>query len=388
MSVDLIVGWPAHADFLAQVVGRRMTYDRLDWGKVMKLDDALLKIVQPQYPRAFVDIVQGDCFDKLPEIKPESVHLVVTDPPYFLDGLDSEWRKGKSGPRGTGSVGGLPRGMKFDPRQGRALQTFMNEVGTLMLEAMRPGAFAVVFSQPRLAHRMASGLEDAGFEIRDLLAWRYTRRAQFKAFSMEHFVDRTNASAQEKTAVKRLLRGRKTPQLRPQFESMILAQKPKQGTHVENWIAHETGLIDPNATLDGKAPSTVMTVEKPAKTVYNGHLTVKPVLLVEHLIKLLSLPRQIVLDPFLGSGTTALAAARLERSCIGIEINPDYVNIAEQRLGELDRDLENRNERETGEFRDRGVENTMNDAIAAGTPVELRDTGKVVRCAQENKRSG
>ena len=231
-------------------------------------------------------------------------------------------------------MGGLPVGMKFDPRQGRALQAFIKRAGAAALPAMKPGAFAVVFSQPRLAHRMASGLEDAGFDIRDLYAWRFTRRAQAKAFTMDHFVDRMDRPAAERDAIKRRLAGRKTPQLRPQFEAMILAQKPREGTFVDNWLAHETGLVDTAATLDGAAPATVMTVEKPPRERFNGHLTVKPLALVEHLIRLFSLPGQTVLDPFLGSGTTALAAARAGRACVGIEIDADYLAIARRRLGE------------------------------------------------------
>ena len=134
--------------------------------------------------------------------------------------------------------------------------------------------------------------------------------------------------------MKRQLRGRKTPQLRPQFEAMVLAQKPRQGTFVANYLQYQTGLIDSHATLDGKVPATVMTVEKPRKKPGNGHLTVKPVLLMEHLIKLFSEPGQVVLDPFLGSGTTAVAALRTGRACVGIEINPDYIAIAEQQLQE------------------------------------------------------
>ena len=270
----------------------------------------------------------------LPTLPPETVHLVVTDPPYFLDGLDSGWRKGgPAAPKGTGAVGGLPIGMKFDPRQGRNLQDFIGEVAARLLPAMCPGAFALVFSQPRLAPRMAVGLEDAGFEIRDLYAWRFTRRAQFKAFTMDHFVDRMDRPAKEKAEIKRSLGGRRTPQLRPQFEAMILAQRPKAGTHVRNWLSYGTGLIDPTARLDGMAPSTVMTVEKPHREHFNGHLTVKPLQLIEHLIQLFSTPGQTVLDPFIGSGTTALAARRTARACIGVEINPAYLDIARQRLG-------------------------------------------------------
>lgn len=285
--------------------------------------------------QTFINLMIGDCLTLLEDMDSESVHLVATDPPYYLDGLNQDWRKGTgTTPRGTGSVGGLPVGMKFDPKQGRELQAFIESVGTAMLRVLVPGAFAVVFSQPRLVHRMAVGLEDAGFEIRDLYAWHYTQRAQFKAFSMNHFVDRMNLAHTEKKQLKHHLNGRKTPQLRPQFEAMVLAQKPRQGTFVENWLRYETGLIDSSATLDGKAPSTVMTVEKPLRNAGNNHLTVKPVPLMEHLIRLFSIPGQVVLDPFIGSGTTAVAARRIGRACIGMDINPDYIAIAEQRLQE------------------------------------------------------
>ena len=296
---------------------------------------ALASTVPAEVQQTYVKLEIGDCLNLLSDMDAESVHLVATDPPYHLDGLNQDWRKGHpDAPKGTGSVGGLPVGMKFDPKQGRELQAFMEDVGTELLRVLVPGAFAVVFSQPRLVHRLAVGLEDAGFEIRDVYAWRYTRRAQFKAFSMNHFIDRMDKTSTEKRQMKRQMRGRKTPQLRPQFEAMVLAQKPRIGTFVENWSEYGTGLIDSTATLDGKSPSTVMTVEKSEKNWYNSHLTVKPVLLMEHLIKLFSTPGQVVLDPFLGSGTTAVAALRTGRTCIGIDINPDCIEIAERRLEE------------------------------------------------------
>lgn len=276
-------------------------------------------------------LIRGDCLKRLGGLERDSVHLVVTDPPYFLDGLDTEWRKG--GDRyHQGVVGGLPRGMKFDPRQGRRLQEFMGQFGAAVLPVMKPGAFGVVFSQPRLSHRMAVGLEDAGLEVRDLYAWHYTRKTQFKAFSMDHFVRRMDRSDREKQRMLAILGGRKTPQLRPQFEAMVLVQKPREGTHIANWMAHRTGLIDPGARLNGGSPSTVMGVEKPQRERHNGHLTVKPVPLIEHLVRLFSSPGQVVLDPFLGSGTTAVACRNTGRHCIGIEVRQDYLGIAEQRL--------------------------------------------------------
>lgn len=283
--------------------------------------------------KATSQLILGDCRSELKKIADESVHFAVADPPYFLDGLDNNWKKGSNDTvRGTGSVGGLPVGMKFDPRDGEKLQEFIFQISIDLLRILKPGGFATVFSQPRLSHRMATGIENAGFEIRDMLAWRYTRRAQFKAFSIEHFVEQSENSKREKARLLRTLTNRKTPQLRPQFESIILCQKPKAGTHLANWEKHQTGLIDASATLDGLVPSTVMTVEKPNKREFNFHPTVKPLQLITHLTKLFTSPNQVVIDPFLGSGTTAVAAQNLGRSFIGIEISPDYMKICNQRL--------------------------------------------------------
>lgn len=302
----------------------------------LSFDKTLSLIFRKTSPRTFINVVHGNCFEKLPEIVPGSVHLAITDPPYFLDGLDSSWKKGAENKPMSSTAPNRLAGMKFEPEQGRRLQEFIGKVGKLMFSSMVPGAFAVVFSQPRLAHRMAVGLEDAGFEIRDLLAWHFTRRSQFKAFSMDHFIDRMGSkSPREKKDIKRRLFGRKTPQLRPQFEAMILAQKPREGTFVNNWLKYGTGLMDTSVSLvSGYSPSNVMTVEKPVRSQGNGHLTVKPVQLVEHLINLFSVQGQVVLDPFLGSGTTAVAAKKARRACIGIEIEKDYIAIAETRLKE------------------------------------------------------
>ena len=279
-------------------------------------------------------IVQGDCLEKMQDLPDRSVHMVLTDPPYFLDGLGDDWNDGKLARRKSraGIVGGLPVGMKFDPQKGRDFQDFFEKVSEQIIRVLVPGGFFLSFSQPRLSHRMMVAAEDAGFEIRDLLAWRYTKKAQFKAFSQDHFVRKMKKPRAEKEKMIRKLQGRKTPQLRPQFEAIMLAQKPKEGTFVDNWLKWEAGLIDANKTLGGVAPSTVMTVEKPDKEAFNSHLTVKPVTLLKHLIELFTKPGQTVLDPFLGSGSTALAAFETGRSCIGIEINEKYARIARNRI--------------------------------------------------------
>jgi site-specific DNA-methyltransferase (adenine-specific) len=66
----------------------------------------------------------------------------------------------------------------------------------------------------------------------------------------------------------------------------------------------------------------------------NIHPAVYPEFIVQEIIKLLTKENDIVLDPFLGSGTTAIVAKRLNRNYIGIEIHPEYVDYAYQRLNE------------------------------------------------------
>ena len=62
-------------------------------------------------------VIEGNCLTRLAEMGRQSIHMVLTDPPYFLDGLDDAWRKGEMA--STGAVGALPPGMKFDARQGQ-----------------------------------------------------------------------------------------------------------------------------------------------------------------------------------------------------------------------------------------------------------------------------
>ena len=75
-----------------------------------------------------------------------------------------------------------------------------------------------------------------------------------------------------------------------------------------------------------------MTVEKDDRDACNGHLTPKPLRLCEHLIRLFTCEGQTVLDPFVGSGSTCVAARRTGRNSIGIDIEPEFIRIARQRL--------------------------------------------------------
>ncbi len=289
------------------------------------------------FPHPAALLAFGDCRELLPNIPSDSIDLVVTDPPYFIDGMDGNWddcRLSASAAK-SGVIGGLPVGMKFDRKQGKKLQEFVQPVAAELYRALKPGAFCIVFAQARLYHRMAIAIDEAGFEIRDMLAWKY--EGQAKAFSQDHFIRRDKSlSAKEKARLLAELAGYKTTQLKAEMEPMVLAQKPRIGTFVENWQTYGVGLVNFNESLDGRCPGNVMEVSKrePGKEKI-AHLTVKPVRLISHLVRLFSRPGQTVLDPFCGSGAHGVAALSSNRKFIGFECEEKYMLIAMERLGRV-----------------------------------------------------
>ena len=91
-------------------------------------------------------------------------------------------------------------------------------------------------------------------------------------------------------------------------------------------------------TIEKEANTTIIRVNKPLK---NGeHPTMKPVVLIADLMSNSSRPNEIISDPFLGSGTTMVAAHQLNRRCYGMEIDPKYCQVIVDRMLKLDPTLE------------------------------------------------
>lgn len=280
----------------------------------------------------------ADCRLALPCIDDNSISLVLTDPPYFIDGMDDTWDNARLRSRvKPGVIGGLPAGMKFDRNQGRNLYKFLTPIADEWKRVLKPGGFVLCFSQPRLVHHTAMALEDTGFEIRDMLAWRY--EGQPKAFKQEHFIRRKHhLPPNVREQMIRDLEGRKTPQLKPQMEMIVLAQSPRAGTFVDNWLRYRTGLIDTTSPLvsPGQFPGTVIPVPKPRERL--GNMAVKPVLLLRHLIRIFCASSEdaVVLDPFAGSGSTGVAARTEKRGFIGFEKDKATAQSANRRVAEAE----------------------------------------------------
>ena len=299
-------------------------------------------------------IICADTLNVLPQIESDSIDIIITDPPYFLDKLDNQWNHEEvSNTRNHYIVKSLPAGMKFEREQGIKFYNWYLEIAEALIRILKPGGFFFSFSSPRLYHRMASAIDDAGFEIRDAFIWLYTQN-QAKAMSLNHFIDKLETDKSQKSMIKEKLNGWKTPQIKSCFEPIVMAQKPTNGTYLSNMLNHAVGLINTNIRIGDKMyPANVVAVDnihpiidkafllpKPSKKEkgnYNIHKTVKPLAICEYLIQLSAFSEDaVILDPFVGSGTTVVAAKKLGKKYIGIDSNREYVKIAERRLKEID----------------------------------------------------
>ena len=272
-------------------------------------------------------ILTGDSLEVPETYDTNTFHSCITDPPYGM-GMD-HWDH---------SVPSV-------------------DIWREVYRTLRPGAFCLAFCSPELYHRLACNIEDAGFTIKDQIMWMTTTKMP------------------------------KFNRLKPAHEPIVVAQKPYQGTLKANfehwgcglidtentrvpwdkkpptgWVAQgakrrtfgkdgkttgtqkEFGTVDANP--DGRYPSNIIgevqsteqkyfyapRATRKEKGDYNDHPTVKPVALMEYLIRIYSPVNSMVLDPFCGSGTTGVAAIQENRIFTGIDLSEHYTQIAHTRI--------------------------------------------------------
>jgi len=298
-----------------------------------------------------IHIENADCIEYLKTFEPNSIDCVITDPPYFIDKLDHKWSADDiSNDKKNSHIKHLPKGMKFDKKQVKQLYDYYLELSELLFDKLKPGGYFLSFSSPRLYHAIAMACDIAGFEIRDMINWTYTQTMP-KGMSVTHIINKMDISQEEKSSLVEEYKDFKTPQIKSCFEPICVAMKPiGKLTFIKNELNFKTGLIDfsQKVGIDGdRVPANIITTEeynetydknfliakpnKKEKGEHNSHITVKPIQLIEHLIKIFSKKNSLVVDPFLGSGTTAIACKNTHRNCIGIEINPEYYEISRTR---------------------------------------------------------
>jgi site-specific DNA-methyltransferase (adenine-specific) len=278
-------------------------------------------------------LVIGDALAELECLAADSIDAVVTDPPYSLDFMGQSWdhptmlgqiatgKERRGAYAGAARSGGVPHAYGGTHSRGHAdtdvreFQTWSKAVGERLLSVMKPGSVLLAFGSPRTWHRLAAGLEDAGLILDEPLAWIHGQ-------GMPHGQNIAKAldKMTEPEAAKRWA-GWNT-QLRPAFEPIVVARKPGPAAHLPLDDLQERFFYC------AKAPKS----ERPVGPEGKVHPTVKPLALMRTLITLSAQRGGTVLDPFLGSGTTAEAASLEGRQWVGIEREETYVPLIEQRL--------------------------------------------------------
>lgn len=320
--------------------------------------------------RSAVRLLEGDCLEMLGTLEPESVDAIITDPPYGIGFQHERWDSAAI--REAAAQAGHDRA-----GPGEAFEAWCRIWAIGCRRVMKPGAFLAAFGSPRTYHRLACGVEDAGLEIRDALMWLYSE-GMSKSRHYPGGRSTTLKPAYEPIVLaRRGLDGTTTETIARHGTGALGAEECKiEGRHPANVIlGHDrscegercaTGC--PVAAADACAregrsrlePSRFLYCPKasraerdagcetlPRRTLdlfpnaeggkkpseaRNSHPTVKPLALMRWLVRLLSPPGGLVLDPTVGSGTTGAAALLEGRRFIGIELEPAYMEIAQARI--------------------------------------------------------
>ena len=309
-------------------------------------------------------IFNKSCYG-LTELKNNSVEAVITDPPYGISYQNNYWDKD------------LPDKIIWQD----------------CLRVLKPGAFGAVFSSVRLMHRLMVDLEDSGFFIKDVMFWA-SLNGMPKSRDVDLDIDKELNVESKKAGIYKYVQGYKKngaesyknghskdklePSselgklfkgsglgIKPAYEPIILIQKQtgKNLSVAQNIIQHGTGALNIEQTRipyekgetkvghnphpNGRVTSNILRADefkdgydkfflvpkvRQHAEEFNNHPTLKPVELMHHLVKLLTWENQIVLDPFMGSGSTGISSLMLNRQFYGYELDKDYFHIADKRI--------------------------------------------------------
>lgn len=285
-------------------------------------------------------VVCGDSIELVKSIPENSVHLFLSDIPYGI-GLD-DWDVlhansnsaygGKSPAQNKAGAVFKKRGKPIngwsdaDKKIPYEYQEWCTSWASEWLRALKPGGSVIIFAGRRYAHRCIAALEDAGFNFRDLLGWtrpKAVHRAQRLSVVYDRRGDTNSAEFWE---------GWRVGNLKPTFEPIIWAFKPYKITIADNVLEHGVGAYNQDK-FEQYFGSKDNVFECGMAAGESGlHPAQKPVKLMEALIDLVTVPGQIVADPFAGSGTTGVAANNLNRKYILFERDPELCKGIEKRL--------------------------------------------------------
>jgi site-specific DNA-methyltransferase (adenine-specific) len=240
-------------------------------------------------------IYQGDSLELLATLPENSVDCVWTDPPYLLSNDGTTCVAGRMVSVNKGSwdrSGGVDADHEFNKRWLSLCHRILKPAGTIWVSG-------TVHLYPSIGLAM----RQVGFRILNDIVWQKPNPPP--NLGCRCFTHST--------------------------EIVLWATKAPKGSR-DKHIFHYPEMKAENG---GRQMSNVWVLTAPGRQekMYGKHPTQKPVSLVTRCLRASTNPGDLVVDPFLGSGTTAVAAARLDRRFIGIEAEPKYVELAKRRLG-------------------------------------------------------
>ena len=286
-------------------------------------------------------VTLGDCVNHIPSLEDESIHLLLSDIPYGISLDDWDVLHGNtnsallgSSPAQQGKSGFKRRGKPIngwsqsDRKIGLEYQEWCRRWSSVVYEKMKPGSFAFIFGSRRTIHRVVNSFEVSGFLLKDILAW--------KEGSAHHRAQRVSIVMERRGLIEEALKweGWRLGNLAPIWEPIAWFMKPYTigGTITDNILEHEVGAMNiAECNINKSSPTNLLDFPF-EKNEGRLHEAQKPIELIKYLIKLSTRENQIVLDPFMGSGTTAAAAIALNRQFVGFESSEEHWNNAIDRI--------------------------------------------------------
>lgn len=292
-------------------------------------EPAIGRVWEPVLTHGRARMFHADCLEWLADQPSNSIHGVVTDPPYGLvEYSEKEQRKLRAG---RGGVWRIPPA--FDGHQRSPLPRFttltraelerLDEMFTALAEALVrvlvPGAHVLVAANPLVSHRISTALSAGGLQRRgEVVRLVQTMRGG----------DRPKNAHDEFPDVSVMPRS--------MWEPWLLYRNPVEGTVAANLARWGTGGLrrisddQPFGDVIRSAPTSR------AERAVAAHPSLKPQAFLRQVVRaILPLGTGVVLDPFAGSGSTLAAAEAVGYDSVGVELDEVYLRVAEQALPRL-----------------------------------------------------
>lgn len=229
----------------------------------------------------------------------EKAGLYLTDPPY---NVNYEGRAGK---------------IMNDSMEGSAFKQFLTDAFTTATTAMRPGAGFYIWHADGEGRNFREAAEAAGLHVRQCLIW----------VKNQLVLGRQDYQWRHEPCLYGWTEGK-------HYFTPDRTQTTVQGDEKPNYKRmKKEELVEILEQMEEQTPQTVIHEDKPAANA--EHPTMKPIKLLARLIRNSTIPGEIVLDTFGGSGSTLIAAHQLNRRCFTMELDPKYVDVIVDRYEKL-----------------------------------------------------